>query len=427
MQPISANNPSELPKGLPPVQPPSGKFLAQLFLIPLGIVSVAVCILVFLNWLVGGFFTPEQMLQDLRNGNTEVRWRRASDLAQVLKRDDNLAANPSFALSIEELLRQAMKDNQQSERAYLDKVKTQPPSLSVSGTAEPAEAPKELRDERNFVEFLISCMGNFSVPVGVPLLNEIALNEDGADKEIVARRRQLAVWSLATAADNLKRFDALSADARASTLAKLDEEAGSDSSDRRNLARQMHDYLKARADGKPSALGVDRTLAKCATSSDLDLRKFAALALTFWEGTPEENERMEQTLLQLSDAGSFPDDADRVKAREVRYQATMALARRGSKKTAERMAVVQEMLDEDSLSKIFRARGKGSNDVPDTAIIGVIMTDALKSVAELHRKTAARGETVDLSLVTPTVETLASHPNPAIRLAAETTNLELKK
>ena len=78
---ITSNGPPELPRGLPPVQPPSGKFLAQLFLIPLGIVTVAVSILAFLSWMVGGFFTPEQMLKDLRSGNTEVRWRRASGLA----------------------------------------------------------------------------------------------------------------------------------------------------------------------------------------------------------------------------------------------------------------------------------------------------------------------------------------------------------
>ena len=217
--PISNNNHPELPKGLPPVQPPSGKFLAQLFLIPLGIVAVAVSILVFLNWLVGGFFTPEQMLKDLRSGNTEVRWRRASDLAQVLKRDDALAANANFALSINELVRQALRDNDASEQAYAEKLRREPPPKraepATSGeAADTIEAPKALRDERNFVEFLMSCMGNFSIPIGVPLLNEIALKEDGIDKDVIARRRQLAVWSLATTADNMKRFDRLPPETR---------------------------------------------------------------------------------------------------------------------------------------------------------------------------------------------------------------------
>lgn len=411
------------------MQPPSGKFLAQLFLIPLGIVTVAVCILVFLNWLVGGFFTPEQMLKDLRSGNTEVRWRRASDLAQVLKRDDNLAANAGFALSVEDLLRQALRDNDAAERAYVEKQKTQPPATSAP--AEPlgkVGVPKELSDERSFVEFLISCMGNFSIPVGVPLLNEIALREDGIDKETLAQRRQLAVWSLATAADNLKRFDRLPRETRAAVLAKLEEEASGEAGDRRNLARATREYLAARADGKATALDVDKTLARCATSPDLDLRKFAALALTFWEGTPEENERMEQTLLQLSDPASLPADADRVKGREVRYQATMALARRGSKKTAERFAVLREMLDEKSLSEIFRVKSKAKDkEVPDTAIIGVIMTDAAKSIAELHKKLKEKGEELDFSPLMPGLETVAQHENASLRLAAELTVLELKK
>src|SRR6202011_351525 len=119
---------------------------------------------------------------------------------------------------------------------------------------------------------------------------------------------------------------------------------------RRQLARVTRDFLAGRADGRNSALGVDQTLERCATADDLDLRKFVALALTFWEGTPEENERMERTLLKLSDAAGFPDsadEADRVKAREVRFQATEALARRGSKKVSERLGLLREMLNED--------------------------------------------------------------------------------
>ena len=202
-------------------------------------------------------------------------------------------------------------------------------------------------------------------------------------------------------------------------IAKLDEEAATGDSERRSAAAATRDYLTARADGKATALGVDKTLARCATSPDLDLRKFAALALTFWEGTPEENERIEQTLMQLSDAARFPDDADRVKVREVRYQASMAMARRGSKKTADRFPVFLEMLDEDSLAQIFRVKDK---DTPDTAIIGTIMIDAAKSIAELHKKSD-----LDLSPLLPSLEAMAKHKNPAVRLAAETTLQELKR
>src|SRR5437763_5795286 len=101
MQPDASPSTNHDPvKGLPPVTPPSGKFIAQLFVIPGIIVAVAVGCIWFVTWLVGGFFTPEQFLKDLRNPNAEVRWRRASDLAQVLKRDKDLSSNAAFALDL---------------------------------------------------------------------------------------------------------------------------------------------------------------------------------------------------------------------------------------------------------------------------------------------------------------------------------------
>jgi hypothetical protein len=420
--PVSNHHQDPL-KGLPPVQPPSGRFLAQLFLIPLGIVTVAMGVIWFLTWLVGGFFTPEQLMRDLRSGNTEVRWRRASDLAQVLKRDDALAANPTFALELSDLLQQALKDNQETERNYAAKRQREP--KSAADDQKKVELPKDLSDERSFVEFLISCVGNLSIPTGVPVLNEIALKEEGSDPEVVKLRRQLAVWSLANIGEGFKRFDRLPAEKRAAVIAALDAEADSDSATRRQLARMTRDYLKTRGEGKPTALGVDVTLDQCASAEDLDLRKFVALALNFWEGTPEENERMEATLLRLSDGSSFPSSADRVKIREVRYQAAQALAHRGSKKAGERLGVLREMLHEDELAKIFRTQAKGGEE-PDTAIIGVIETGALKSIAELHRKLETRGESLDLSSLYPDIEALAKHDNAAVRKEAERTLLELK-
>jgi hypothetical protein len=420
--PVS-NNGQEALKGLPPVQPPSGKFLAQLFLIPLGIVTVAMGVIWFLTWLVGGFFSPDQLMKDLRSGNTEVRWRRASDLAQVLKRDDNLAANPAFALELADLLQQALKDNQDAERAYAQKLSSAP--QSPADEKKKLEPPKELRDERSFVEFLISCVGNLSIPTGVPVLSDIAVQEAGNDPDTVRLRQQLAVWALANIGEGFKRFDRLPQEKREAVIAALDAEAESESPSRRQLARMSRDYLKGRAAGTPTALGVDKTLEKCADSDDLTLRKFVALALNFWEGTPEENERMEATLLKLSDGSSFPSSADRVKIREVRYQAAQALAHRGSKKLAERLPIFREMLNEEELAKIFKTKVKGEEQ-PDTAIIGVIMSGALKSLADFHRNEKAKSERVDLSSVYPDIEALAKHANPAIRKEAERTLLELK-
>ena len=90
------------PPGLPPVAPPSGKFIVQLFMVPGLIVGLIVCILLLFNWLFGGPRSPEAFLQKLDDPNTEVRWRAAADLA---------AAAASIP-EIERLI--ALKENQLS-------------------------------------------------------------------------------------------------------------------------------------------------------------------------------------------------------------------------------------------------------------------------------------------------------------------------
>src|SRR5204863_10203135 len=49
--------------GLPPVTPPSGRFIAQLFLVPGMIVLVAVLMLLAFRYLLGGGYTPENFLK----------------------------------------------------------------------------------------------------------------------------------------------------------------------------------------------------------------------------------------------------------------------------------------------------------------------------------------------------------------------------
>src|SRR5919204_6925535 len=94
-------------KGLPPVVAPSGRFIAQLFLVPGLIVAGAVTVLLGFSWLAGGSRSPEAFLRDLASANLDIRWRTASDLAQVLKRDERLATDPVFGLKLAGLLRQA--------------------------------------------------------------------------------------------------------------------------------------------------------------------------------------------------------------------------------------------------------------------------------------------------------------------------------
>src|SRR5208282_4359030 len=81
---------------LPTIVPPSGKFIARLFLVPGLIVTVAVLSLLLVVWWVKGESSPEKFLERLDSPNPDQRWRGASDLAQVLLRDQKLASDPRF-------------------------------------------------------------------------------------------------------------------------------------------------------------------------------------------------------------------------------------------------------------------------------------------------------------------------------------------
>src|SRR5438128_11680673 len=107
-------------KGLPPVRPPSGRHVAQLFLVPGLIVGGAVAILLGFSWLAGGSRTPDQFLKNIDSANADIRWRAASDLAQVLKRDETLASDPAFALRLAERLQKALDE---LDRLEQDKAK----------------------------------------------------------------------------------------------------------------------------------------------------------------------------------------------------------------------------------------------------------------------------------------------------------------
>src|SRR5262249_30437931 len=114
------------PKGLPPVVPPSGGFIAQLFLVPGLIVTAVVLLLLVFNWYLNGSRSPEQFLNNLDNTNPEVRWRAASDLAQILLRDEHLATDARFALSVAERLHTAFNDIAPAEKALADRLSRLP-------------------------------------------------------------------------------------------------------------------------------------------------------------------------------------------------------------------------------------------------------------------------------------------------------------
>src|SRR5579871_941627 len=116
------NGEAKAAPGLPTVTPPTGSMFFRLFGVPALIVGGLVLVLIVAQPLIGKFgkyflgrawgtASPEQFLRDLDNTNKEVRWRAASDLAQVLLRDDDLASNSAFALQLTQRLRRTLDNS----------------------------------------------------------------------------------------------------------------------------------------------------------------------------------------------------------------------------------------------------------------------------------------------------------------------------
>jgi hypothetical protein len=419
---VSANH--ETTKGLPPVAPPSGKFLIQLFLVPGLIVAVALAVVWGFGWLVGGSYSADQFMKDLRHPNTQVRWRRANDLAQVLPREKSLASNPKFALDLVELLRDSLRDNARSERTWAER-------SSSSSRSASDKADKALQDERDFIQYLIPCLGYLAVPTGVPILEELALAQDeGPDAETVMLRRRLAILALANLPENLKYLDSLSNEPRQQLLNTLDLEGAKGSAERHQLADLARDYIQARQSGDVRALGVDLTLADCIktghpASRDPILRERVAFAINLWQGSPEENRRMEETLLQLSYDDGHGAAAEEVPVRgmEIRYKAVEGLARKGSDLIPKRLGILEEMLDEDRQRQNFRMQLKNGRDTADEALVFSTVRGALKGLSELHKKKPE----LDLSTFSPAIEKLLHSTNPELRAEAERTQIALNR
>lgn len=296
--------PVEPAKGLPPVTPPSGRHIVQLFVVP-GLI-VGLVILIFLgcsgvapgisDWVLGISHSPTDYLDRLASPNPDVRWRAANDLAQVLKRDDGLASDPRVALRLTELLNQELDDFDRDERSFKER------SAKMS-KEERTKEENALKERREKLRFLSSCLGNLTVPVGAVALAELAAKGKGNDPKTRAMLRRHAVWMLANLGNNLKRFKNLPAERQAEICGELAKEAKA-GGPQGQLAQRTLDYLKDRKE-----LGVIAALASCAGDDDPDLRTLVAFALTFWEGTAAENVQAEEALLRLSSRGERGEGA----------------------------------------------------------------------------------------------------------------------
>jgi hypothetical protein len=456
---------------LPPVAPPSGKLMLQLFLVPGLIVAFLVLAWLVGGWLFGVSYSKEKFLTDLKNENAEVRWRTAENLAQVLLRDDALASDGDFARQLAVLEAKTHDAARPAEKAYVE-------FLANLAKEEPDEAKRKekadaerrkLEADRNVVTFLGAALGDFMVPVGAPVLKELASQKEGRDPRGLALQRRQAVWALANLGENLKRFDKLSdkekgavldrmrvavwdaaqpgggredflklsADEKDEALDKLDVRAGQDHAD---WLRDALRVLRKRFKGENDDMGVGDALIECSRDrDDAYLRELSAFAMNFWRGDDAANARMQEALARLvndggegesnlaelwTDKDETPTEAvSKIPGLLIRFNAAVALARFGSKDA--RLDVLKDMLDENYLraNLVLRPRNGGGPEQPNDEVIGQTLLNALKAVAELHR---LRPD-VDLSSLKPGVDALAGSGNPEVRTEAEKTRLALQQ
>jgi hypothetical protein len=417
---MSVEAPRDPAKGLPAVVPPSGKFIAQLFLVPFLIVTLVVCFLITINWLVGGAKSPKDFLDKLDSGNPEVRWRGAEELAQYLQREESLAANPNFALELCDRLQTADKELKAQEKDLVEFRKQQPDASGLE------RRTKAFQQTENYVLYLSSCVASSIIPVGAPILGDMAASAGGADAETAAQRRRWAMWNLAKLGDNVSRFDKLKPEQQDAIIAALAEQAANRGSSRAEWAEKARNYLRSPQAHSLQALGLEKDFTAAATDPDSFLRQLTALALSFWEGTPQENERIEELLLRLAHDNGHGEDTIKNKEDQsaegkaitktpglrTQFNAVLALAHRGSTKT--RLGVLKEMLDEQFLRDNFLVERPGGAQKPDEPMISQTIEAALRALAQLHE----RQPKLDLSSFVPALDTLAKNGNIAVRTEA---------
>jgi hypothetical protein len=104
---------------------------------------------------------------------------------------------------------------------------------------------------------------------------------------------------------------------------------------------------------------------------------------------------------------------------EVRYNATLALAHRGSDKIQDDRAweLLKEMLDEDQQLRNFRHKLKDGTEVSDEGPARLTVISALQAINELHR----RRPEMDLSGLNDPIEKLTQSKNIAVRTEAKRT------
>jgi hypothetical protein len=273
-------------RDLPPVQPPSGRFIAQLFLVPGLIVFVVVLFVLAINFVLVRASTPDQILARLDSDNGDIRWRAANDLAQMLasKQAIALKTDVGFALDLCDRLDKALAALQAEEAKVAAK------------TGADDNAFRALQPQRRFVNFLAGAVGSMDIAAGVPVLGEMIAADKSPDVPNEAMRRRTAVWTLAKLGSQIKELGTLKPEQRQLVVSKLRTEAATAQGKRRQAAKTALFYMGEADASDPDVVRADDILARSADADDQLLRYHTAFALNFWDGP-----KTESTLVHLLD------------------------------------------------------------------------------------------------------------------------------
>jgi hypothetical protein len=165
---------------LPPVEPPSARFIIQLFVVPALIVMLVVGVWIAVTWLVHRTtMRPEDLIDGLQTASV-ARWQRASELADLLR-------NERFA---------EFRNN--------DKAAAQLAAI-LDREVDAADDGQRMDEESVMLRyFLARALGEFQVDAGTDvLLKTAAANRD--PQEALVRRG--ALQALAIRAYNFSQLD----------------------------------------------------------------------------------------------------------------------------------------------------------------------------------------------------------------------------
>jgi hypothetical protein len=294
MDSTAANDVAKHDVGLPPVKPPSGRFIAQLFVIPGLIIFVVVLLFIGSAMWIKREHEPEHFLRQLDSDNHDIRWRGMNDLAQILKRTEPAAlrwkSDPKFALELTERMDRTFRELLDEEKSIADQI-------AKSDDKDKQLLWRKLREKRDYVIFLAGALGEFQIPVGAPVLCAMIRYDGSPDLNGNTLQRRKALWGLMNMGENLKGFAKLPEERRQSILAELKEEAAK-SGPRAGWASTALFYIDKSvlpSDAFKHVVKVDDTLAVSADAEDRFLRELTAMAFNYWDG-----DRAEETLLKLA-------------------------------------------------------------------------------------------------------------------------------